>query len=109
MCSVSCQRAVLFHIRHRNAHCSPLVRHTVRGHGRRNCCDMELRCMIALLDLLSLGLNVQPMLELGTVRFQIWCAAGTKIQSHIKAAHTNSVMAARTIVKVVLYFCPDLL
>jgi len=83
----------------------------IRGGGRRNSVDVELWCLVILLDLLVLRLNVHLVLELCAIRPQVGCTAstGAEIQLNVEAAHTDRPVTLGAEMELVLNLAPGFL
>ena len=71
--------------------------------------NIELWCLICLLDLLALGFDIQFMLITNTIGSQIGGAVCAEIEAHVKATLTHGAMALGAQMKLILYLRPRFL
>ena len=83
--------------------------HEIRRHGGGNGTNVELWGGIVLRDLLTLGVQVEFVLCLGAVGFQIRRTACTEVKLVIETAHADSSMAASAEAELGLYLRPGAL
>lgn len=77
--------------------------------GGRDGVDIELGGMVLFLNLRVLGIDVQLVLELGAIGFEVGRALGAEVQLEVEAAHADSGLAFGAIVKVLLHLGPGFL